>query len=189
MRYVLGVLGVIVVAFVAVWLLFSRTPSSRRESAGTRVIKLADLATKPSSRTAWTMQGPILGEDMHRSVRITVTPDERRVELLAGYEQSVERSQNFINTTAAYYAFLSALDQAGFSSRRQPATSEPTGVCPLGNRFIYDVYNDRDHVLGLWSTSCASNQGSLAGNAGLIRQLFERQIPEYNKFVQGVRLQ
>src|SRR5215203_3849994 len=102
MRYGIAVILIIFFAIVAI-IFFSRgsgtsTPS---KTAASRVTKLADYANKESS-VSWTMQGRVVGEDQFKSVRITVTPHARTIELLNGYGQSVERKTDYSNTADAY---------------------------------------------------------------------------------------
>lgn len=178
-------------AIVAIALLLrSPSPSSQngQKPGGKPAVKLTEFATDTGSSVIWVQQGPVEGQDQRRSVRITISPSERRFEILSGYEESVERTQTFSNNNQAYEAFIQALNNAGFARERDVPLKDERGVCPLGNRFIYELKDDGDRKLRTWSASCNNAAGPFAGNSLLTRQLFQRQIPDYNKQVRGVNL-
>lgn len=186
MKYVLSVLGFIILAVIAVTLLVSTTGNRTGEKLeGDKVVSLSDH--KAAGSVIYTSQGSIVGDDQFRQVRITVNQSERRVELLAGYNGRVEKEQRFANNAQAFDVFMDALSKAGYSLERESAVDGPNGTCPLGRRFIYELRSGSENVVDLWSTSCGTKEGTFGGNATLVRQLFERQISEYNKFVSGVR--
>lgn len=190
MKYIFGVLAVVAIAIIAIALLVrSPAPSNGQKPGAKPVIKLLDYVNKSGSQVQWTIQGPLVGEDQKRSVRISISPNERRVEILDGYDQQIERSQTYTNTQEAYDTFLHALNLAAFSKDRKVANSEEKGVCPLGNLYDYDVVDGSDHPVHLWSASCSVDLGTSAGNAQLIRSVFQNQIPDYNAQIKGVKLQ
>jgi hypothetical protein len=185
MRYALAIGGIILVAIIAIILIVSRGPSDNPSRPAS--VTLSDYANQ-NSIVSHTTQGEVVGEDQRRAIRISVTPTERRFEVLAGYEEAVERSQTYPNTQAAYEAFLKALHYAGFTRSRASSYDGPIGVCPLGTTFIYDVSADGQSRLNLWSDSCRRDEGTFAGNASLVRQLFQQQISDYNQQISGVNL-
>ena len=135
-----------------------------------------------------TVEGEIEAKEEHRAIRITVGRARRNVEVLRGYDAEVLKSQPLDNSQAAYDEFLQALTTAGFANRKDAPQEDERGVCPTGRRYIYEVLDSSEEVLRLWSTSCSGKQGTLAGNASLIRTLFEAQIPDYAEFTRDVRL-
>lgn len=187
MRYILGVLGLVLLAVFAIFLLATGGNDRTDRQEGERVVTLTDYADK-SSAVSLTEDGRITGLDTHKSVRITVTPSERKVELLTGYDGSVERSQTFSNTSEAYEEFVFALHNAGFSRERDTAITDERGVCPQGSRYIYSLSEGDEEPIRLWSTSCSGKQGTFGGDTGLVRRIFHDQITDYNTFVRGVRL-
>lgn len=186
MKYGLAITGVIIAAFVAIFLIVRHNPSQPQNAP--KVITLSDYDNQNAS-LSMTVQGRVVGEDQRRAVRINVTPTERRIEILNGYEQTVSKSETYVNSQEGYVTFLRALSRAGFVKSRKTVIADFRGVCPLGNRFIYDLTTGNgDTVSSLWGTSCASTEGSMAGNGPLIRQLFQAQIPDYTQQIAGVRL-
>jgi hypothetical protein len=190
MRYVLGAIGVVLLAFLAIFLLTRHsTPTNPNQKPGAKqAIKLLDYTDKTGSQVQWTRQGPLVGEDQRRAVRISISPSTRLIEILDGYELTTERSQTYPNTPAAYETFLHGLDLAGFVKERKVTNTDERGVCPLGNTFVYDLSDADNHPIHLWSVSCSLAAGPFAGNAFLIQQLFQNQIPDYNQQVHNVRL-
>lgn len=186
MKYGLAITGVIIAAFVAIFLIVRHSPSQPQNAP--KIINLSDYDDKNASLST-TIQGRVVGEDQRRAIRISVTPTERRIEVLSGYEQTVVKSQTYLNSQEGYVTFLRALSRAGFVKARKSTITDFRGVCPLGSRYVYDLTTGNgDTVSSLWGTSCASTDGTMAGNGPLVRQLFQAQIPDYLQQTAGIRL-
>lgn len=184
MKYIVGAVAVILVAVLGIILILGR---SNDDQAGERQVNVTDYADKDAILEL-TIQGRLVGQDDRRAIRITVSRTERHIAILRGYEETVERSQTFTNVEPAYTTFVRALGMAGFSRERQAIQTDERGVCPLGNRYIYILKDGPEQLMRLWSTSCGRDEGTFGGNANLIRQLFQNQIPDYKKIVSGVKL-
>ncbi len=182
----MAILAVIVVIIGAILLMTNRGSSPQLQPGAVRV-DLAEYIDKPST-VAYTTEGGLNSEEDHRAVRISVNRNLRTVQVLSGYNYSVINAQDFPNTQAAYDEFMHGLKNAGFTQQQKAAFSDEKGVCPLGTRYIYRLQDDSGEVLRLWSTSCARKDGSSIGNAFLIKQLFQKQIPGYTNIVKGVKL-
>lgn len=184
MKYVLGVLVIIFVVILAVVLI---TRGGGDSGPVTERLVVSEEAREGVS-AVFTTQGEVVGEDQRRAIRITVNQDERRLEVLTGYGEAVEKAHSFANTHAAFEAFLVSLDQAGFDNAQQTLIEDKRGACPLGRRYVYELREYSQSLLELWGTSCSRKQGSFAGNATTVRKLFEQQIPEYSDLIRGVSL-
>jgi hypothetical protein len=185
MKYVLAVFGVIVV-FVLAIILITGNSSTQPAQTGAKKIALADYIDRDSA-LVFTQQGKIVGDQDYRSVRISINRIDRRVDVMQGYDNVVIKSQTFANTSAGYNTFVKALDLAGYTRQRTSKFNNEVGVCPLGNRFIYQLTVDGKDVQRTWSTSCGL-QGTFGGNIVTVHSLFRSQIPGYNSFVSGVSL-
>lgn len=185
MKYILGALGVIFVVILAV-VLIMRGGGDNRSTVEPRLV-VSEQAREGISAVL-TTQGEVVGEDQRRAIRIVVNQDERRLEILSGYGEAVERASTFANTHAAFETFLVALDQAGFDAKRETAIDDERGACPLGRRYIYELKEHSQELVRLWNTSCGKRLGTFDGNSTTIRRLFEQQIPDYRKAVRGVEL-
>lgn len=192
MKYVIGVIGAVVIAVLAILIILLRVPADKSnqpvQKDGKKLVQVSDYA-KDNATVVYTMQGHLVGETERRAVRISVNSNERRIEILKGYNETTDKSETYPNTKAGYETFLKALDNSGFSRERPYDPKDERGICPLGNLFIYEIKKSGDGVTRLWSTSCNTKQGTLAGSASAIRQLFQNQVPEYGKFTTGVALQ
>lgn len=175
---VVGGLGTLVVNVV------NRDPDpAPADSQTSSQQKFSDRTTKVRFIT----DGAIVGLERHRSIRITVDQSNRTLEVLRGYNEEVIRSQEFANDSAAFTKFLIALDTMGYSKENPKVSKDERGVCPLGNRYIYEATYKSGDPLRTWSSSC-NTAGRFQGNTANVQQLFRNQIPEYSKLVADVNL-
>lgn len=187
MKILIGVVGFIFFALVAVLLLVGRGASNDPDTVtpSKTMMSYADQ----SATFAYTIHGRLVGETERRSVRISITPSERRIEILNGYNNVVERSTAFPNTSAGYKEFAAALEHNGYPKTRKTSVTDVAGVCATGNQYLYVAQTTGDEKpINTWSTSCSTAEGTFGGKATAIRSLFQAQIPEYNRQLDGVRL-
>jgi hypothetical protein len=188
MKYVIGVVAVIIATILAVVLILGRNDTPEQPGqTGTQAVSLYDKA-KDGGTVRYTIEGQLVGEDERRAVRITISSGIRKVEVLRGYNESVVKTQTFSNTSAGFEEFLKALEVAGFSRKRTYEPEDERGVCPLGRRYIYEFEKSGEDPVKTWSTSCSEKQGTFGGGAVTVRKLFQNQIPDYTKFVKDVEL-
>lgn len=188
MKYILGVLAVIIVLFASIfWIVTSGPDDPRPEVAGDQPVELTDYAD--SGATAiYHVSGEIIAEELHREVRISVNRNQRVFELLSGYDGNVIRRATFSNTGDAFNEFIYAIDLAGFANEQEARYESMSGVCPKGERTEYILQENNEELSRTWSSSCRRADGTLAGDRGLIEDLFEDQIPEYRDLTRGERL-
>lgn len=189
MRYILGVFGVLVLMIFVVVLIARRGPNITPSSTttGSKRVVLADYKAKPAT-VIFTTRGKVTGDEDRRGIRITVSKQERVIEILKGYNEVVENRQSFANNENAFANFLSALEVAGFASEQATDIKDDRGICPLGRRFDYKLQDSNKEVFRFWNTSCGLKLGSFAGDGLVVRKLFENQIPEYRTVIRGVKL-
>lgn len=187
MRYGLAAGALVVVALIAIILIVSRSPSSNNPSTKPTAVKLTDYVNQ-NSTVVYTTKGKLIGDDQRKAIRISVTPTERRIEILNGYDETVERAQTYANTKSAYDNFMRALQNAGYTRARPSAYPDERGVCPLGSTYTYKLQTPGADKINTWSDSCRAAEGTFAGSAILVRQLFQLQITDYNTQVRDVRL-
>lgn len=136
------------------------------------------------AEVSMTVDGRINGDDAHRQIRITVDRFQRRLEIIAGYQGNVIQKNEFQNSQKAYETFLRSLNNSGFLAKRNNGTNtNPDGQCPLGRRFIYELNDSGDVLSRLWTTTCGSRTGTLAGNSATLQSIFQAQITDYNKLI------
>jgi hypothetical protein len=185
-RYFGVALGVVVLALVAIGVIVTRPTgnSTKQPATSSRSVKLSDYENQDASLSV-TIQGQLVGDTKRRSIRMIVTPEDRGIELLDGYNQSVDRSQHYPNTQAGYVSFLHALTNAGFLVKKpKPTITDDLAACPLGNTYIYDLYDGSGHQIShLWGDSCSIEQGTFGGLGPSVRMLFQKQIDDYDTFI------
>jgi hypothetical protein len=162
------------------------SPSTQPTATTSKGVRLSDYDNK-SAIVSVTTIGPLVGEEQRKAIRLSVTPTERRLEILDGYEQNVTNSYSFPNTQDAYQYFLRGLNNAGFIRSKKTTITDYRGYCPFGRLYVYDLSYSGDHISNLRSGSCMQ-EGSFAGNGPTIRQLFQAQIPSYSKLVRDVKV-
>lgn len=180
MKYFLGVLGVLLIIIFIVVLAVgggNDSPSSNE------VKKLAEYANDTSTEVAYTEAGAINAEENHRIVEITVTSSERTIAILDGYDGNVQSESTYPNSSAAFEAFLAAIEQVGFSKTRNSNQSFES-ICPTGRRFSYALNSGDTEVVNSWSATC--EKGTFGGNTSQTQRLFQAQIPNYQDFVTDV---
>lgn len=186
MRYAIVVILIIFFGVVGTIFLIGRGNRKPATVNQPQTVHVADYVDDSSSKVSWTMQGRLLGQERRRSVQITVSTNERKVELIEGYNKKVSKSLTLPNDKAAYTNFLIALENIKFAQERKVVQPDERGVCPLGMRYIYELHSGSEQKSRLWSDSCSSKDGTFAGVAVTAKQLFKNQIPDYEKFVAGV---
>ncbi|QQS20289.1 hypothetical protein IPL85_02475 [Candidatus Saccharibacteria bacterium] len=170
-----------------IWLivfLFSKVLSGGNQTAPVTTTQLSSYARSGTSVELMT-DGPIVVNQEHRSIRITVEAAQSKIELISGYEGQVIRQEVFPNTQEGYLSFLKGLDTLGYTKGNKTALKDERGQCPLQSRYVYSLKDNGSDVVRYWSTSCGT--GNFGGNRISVRTLFQRQIPPkvYNEFMRG----
>lgn len=186
MRYAIVVILIIFFGVVGTIFLIGRGNRKPATVNQPQIVHVADYVDDSASKVSWTMQGRLLGQERRRSVQITVSAGERKVELIEGYNNKVSKSITLPNDKAAYTNFLIALENINFAKERKVVQPDERGVCPLGMSYIYELHSGAEQKSRLWSDSCSSKNGTFAGVALTAKQLFKNQIPDYEKFVAGI---
>lgn len=177
MRFLIGIFVTIgLIALILVLLL--RGGGSAPE---VRTSRLADYVNSGSS-AHYIVDGPVNAEQDHQIIKIDVDADEVLLTVYSGYQGTVINQDRFPNNTDAYTVFLKSLQTQGFTqANTDPSLKDERGVCPLGQRFIYAFDNGTKETIRSWSTSCGD--GTFKGKKGAVRELFQRQVPDYDQQV------
>ncbi len=172
MKYVFGALATILLLTIGFVLVFNRGDDKPAEDTK-KVSQLVDYAKK-DSMVSLTTSGPVTSD---RS--FSMQPRRN--------DNTVVATNSYPNTTAAYEAFLSALAGQGFTRSKETKIEDKRSVCVTGRQYTYELSEGSESVSNLWSVSC-DKSGTLNGTPTTIRQLFEKQIPEYSKQIQPYKL-
>lgn len=184
MRYILGFLGFLALIILVI-ILIAR--GSGRDSS-LNVAPAPELAEAASTDARFTLteNGPIVAEEEHYRIRITVSRVGRRVEVIRGYGSNVVAQANFDNSEDSFRAFLSALDRNGYTIESRTRFESEAGLCSSGRRFVAES-NQFDSEFRRWWTSCSNFKGSFGGASSAVQRLFTDQIPEYRQFISDTR--
>lgn len=143
-----------------------------------------------NAAVSFTQDGIVNADDLHRSIRITVSNSQVTLDVLKGYNPQVIQSKSFENNQEAYTVFLKAINNAGFLAKTKKTNipQDESGQCPLGFRFILDLNQDGSDLSRTWASSCGSAAGTSTGALSTIQQLFENQVPGYQNLIETVDL-
>jgi hypothetical protein len=144
-------------------------------SAPTSQTNLTNYATTPNVNVSVLIDAPTNIDQDHRQVKITVGPTQNEIDIIQGYQGTVINRMTYPNNTAAFSTFLQTLKLLNFSKGRV-GTTNYSGYCPTGERYVYSLYNGTNNVFNYWSTSCGG-QGTFQGNASAVLLQFSLQIP------------
>jgi hypothetical protein len=177
MRYLVGLLVTIGLLILLIVIIVQGGGSSKDKVPQTKRSLVSYSATDAVARL--TTVGPINAEQDHKQIQITVGRDDVVIETITGYNGAVTSQQNYANTEASYYEYLSALDRAGFTKGdSNPALKNDSGYCPLGNRYIFEFIQNDKTLERFWATDCGKPKTYL-GSVGLTLTLFQAQVPDY----------
>ncbi len=171
--FILVVIGLIWLVVV----LFSKmlTPSPQKAST----TPTSNLVSRANTDTVarFTMDGPVVANQDHRRVVISVDRSQSKIELVDGYNGTVIRQEVFPNNPESFAVFLRALDVSKYTQgNKSEELKDERGECPLQNRHIYELINAGTDNQRFWSTSCGT--GTFKGNRSQVYMLFVRQIPQ-----------
>ncbi len=186
MRYLVGIILIVVLVIFSV-IFFSGGGKNDHKKPVTAAKILPDYANT-DAEIQLTIDGTINSEQLHRSIIINVSRSTNTLQVVQGYQHNVIDTKTFDTNQEAFSKFLFALYRSSFSRSRKTIQPDERGVCPLGNRYIYELKNTPDHKdTRRWSTSCGGS-GTFGGPPSLVRQIIELQIPNYPNLVSKVVL-
>jgi len=145
-------------------------------SASTSQTNLTNYTNTPNADVSVLIDAPTNIDQDHRQVRITVSATQNEIDVIQGYQGTVINRMTYPNNTAAFSTFLQTLKLLDFSKGRL-GSSNYSGYCPTGERYVYSLYNGTNNVFSYWSTSCGG-QGTFEGSSSAILLQFALQIPQ-----------
>jgi heme/copper-type cytochrome/quinol oxidase subunit 4 len=172
MKFIIGFLvtiGLIILAFILIF-----------RGNGAPAVTTPDIIRYANTNVVMqlTIDGPINSQQAHRMTRITVGQSQVTMTTVQGYQNTVIQSKSYDNNTTAYTDFLHALQIAGYSKgTKTTSLADERGVCPFGNRFIYEIINGAQDSQRYWHSDCGS--GNFKGSWSTVNSLFIRQVPDY----------
>lgn len=191
---ILPIVLVIVVAIVAIIALVSVGKAllgrSTADTTADTEKESVLLVTEANRSVRMTVRGPIVADEDFNSYQIEIGPSERRMTTYKGYADQIIDTKQYSGSMAAYTEFVHALDRAEFSESvtLSEALGDVRGACATGRLYTFEVLEDGSAVSESWTSSCRNLAGSFRGQASLIRDLFQRQIPDSSTLLRGVNL-
>lgn len=181
MRYLIGlVIFILLIIFLIIKLL------SGGNSKPNLPPSLSSYANT-STTVRYIIDNPVQAPQNHNDIVIEVGSSNADIKITTGYDGEVVKEQSFPMTDAAYAAFLLSLQHSGGYTlgNNDPQLKDERGYCATGNRYSYDIISgDGDRIQHYWSTSC--NQKTFKGLPDVVRQLFERQIPNFDEYTSDI---
>ncbi len=140
LKYVFGAVF-FAILFVVLIVGISNTNSGSGQTQKNDKPKILAANYKDSSSSVrLTIEGPIVANEQARAIRMTITPSERRLDILRTYERVVDNSKSYQNTRAAYEAFLFSIDGFGFANEKKIRGEEDMRkVCPTGRKYSFEL--------------------------------------------------
>jgi hypothetical protein len=186
MRYGIIIIGIII--FIVVAVLFFSGFIKRTDDVKENMVINNTLGQYASSNTSVTFltTGSIKSDEEYHSIRITVSKNSKTIKILSGYKYTPIETASYTNNLEAYRAFLSSLEESGFTEKKRD-NSSPAGKCSLGKKFFFSATGIPEMPDNSWGSTCY-HVGTFNGNLNTIQQLFRKQIPDYNKITSGVAL-
>lgn len=183
MRYLLGFFITVGLIILLIILLVSGGGSKPPVASKT----LYSYATS-GAEAVMTIDGPVNADSEHNKIRITVSNNSVVYEEVNGYDNGVTEMHTFNNTTEAYDVFLHALQHAGYMlGDTDKKLADEKGYCPLGDRYIFELKQGEQSLQRFWATECGKPK-TYKGNLGVTLELFQKQVPGYEKFSNDVDL-
>ena len=140
------------------------------------------------STVKYIVDGPIVASAEHRSYAVEVSKGTVSMKVYSDYGQKVVAEKTYTNNTESFSNFIQSLEKADALARFEGTNSDDDyadqGACPKGKRYILEVGSDERR----WTTSCDRTEGTAAGKMTTMRELFIKQIPDFDALVKGTDL-
>lgn len=187
MKYIIGGIGIVIVVAAIIAIIIALIGRDDAPDIDEERLQLTEHIDS-TSEVSITTFGRIVADEDYRAIRITVSESERTLEIMHGYNLSVEERVELSNNSAAYEAFMQSLEHAAFTAVQADQPELEDGRCPLRTRSVYEVELDDDLVHRTWSSPCTGERGTFGGDGSTAVNLFRRQIPDYQDFRREVQL-
>lgn len=152
------------------------------------ITQSALLDTSADRMVRMVVRGPIVADENFRSYRITVSPQERKVETFRGYLSELVEQKSLGNNVKAYEEFVHALNRAEMTRGVQfeGDKNDVRGICASGRVTEFSLIKGSEVVEMLWTSSCGGSPGSLRASSEQLHTLFTRQVPDSNAIIRNM---
>lgn len=188
MKYIIGGIGVVVVLAIFIGIIFAVVNRTDDDPQVEEPGFVLSESIERGSEVEFTVYGRIVADEEFRAIRIRINQQRRVMDVLSGYNLSIENRYELPNTAASYEAFLFAIENEGYLQAQLSEHDAETGKCSNGKRSVYEVFVGGRSEHRTWSTSCRNIRGTFAGQARAVERLFQAQIPDYRDLTRQVKL-
>lgn len=188
MKYIIGGAGVVLILAIFIGIIFAVVNRTEEQQESIEPGITLTEAVDQESRVEFTTYGRIIADEEFRAIRFKIDQQRRVMEVLHGYNLTIEERYELPNTAASYEAFLSALQNEGFLATQASHYDSEQGLCSNGKRYVYELFMDSQSEQRTWSTSCRSTRGTFSGQQRAVERLFQAQIPDYRDLTRSVKL-
>ena len=180
-----GILGFVAFIVLVIFIVVIVARGGDNNSSTNAPVPQLSAAASSDATFVYMEDGPIVAEEDHFRITISVSRWNRTINVYQGYENNVVSTASFGNNEAAFSDFLSAIDRAGYTSKRATRYDSEAGLCALNSRFRFES-DQFGEDFSRWTTLCRE-KGNFGGNFSNTRTLYRDQIPEYSDFISNTR--
>ncbi len=190
LKWIVVVLLLLFVLVFVGWGLSSVARSVFNKKTDTTQVPIEDVTTSLEgvSVVRYIVDGPIVASAEHRSYAIEATKSTVSMKVYSDYGQKVVAEKTYANNTESFSNFIQSLEKANALARFEGTTSDDDyadqGACPKGKRYILEIGSEERR----WTTSCDRTEGTAAGKMTTMRELFIKQISDFDALVKGTDL-
>ncbi len=134
------------------------------------------------------VDGPVVASSDHRRYMIEVSRNVVLMRVYSDYGQTIINEKSYANNFEAFEAFIQSLEEANATARYDGTDDDDDlsdqGICPEGRRYILEIGDD----IRRWTTSCNRKDGTAAGKMTTMRNLFSKQVPDFEEMIKGTSL-
>lgn len=189
MRQILVILAVIILIFFGGIVIFAIPWGGSGENQEVKQQKVLTDFADSNTKVVMNVRGKVNNNKEHRQLEITVGKSAVSATIYRGYQKTVLKTYDANNNVDAYQVFLSALLNAGYTSRQEDQKGvSKSGACYYGQIYDFEIIDNgfsEDIPKSSWAGSCSKKIGTFAGNISAVRSLFQAQIVDYNDFTAG----
>lgn len=185
LRFLLAVAIAIVLIIILIIIIFSGGSSSHLPVAK----PMAAYADNSTAQVAMLIDGPFTTPAHHNQVLIVVNNSQATIDTFQGFNDTLLKSNTYPFSQAGFHVFLRSLEFAKFNDgSNNPALSQASGYCPLGDRYIFSFNVNNRQVQRYWTTSCSGVTHTFNGNLSLTMQLFKSLFPDYSNLTSDLNI-
>lgn len=186
------VLVIVLLVFIFLgWGLASIARNVFRNSGSNDTVTVEEASTLEDSTidtVRFYTDGPIVASSDHRSYEIEISRTVVSMTVYSEYGQKILQEKSYTNNSEAFSSLLEALDKAKANDRLKGTTTDDDfsegGACATGRRYVLEIGDD----IRRWSTSCKDSRGTMAGKVEIVRDLMNKQIPDFRELTKGTKL-